>query len=318
MKKQSAAVAPPELMTAIFGDDVGTVRAWLDAHPEAPPTVDRRGWPLLACALTRSPPEPGVEIARMLLDRGVPVGVATDDGTTALLAGAKSGNDAGVRLLLERGAVIDGALLRAAAHGGLGWLVARCLDAGHDVNARGARGTNALFEAVCNLHMKIDDACRLAIARRLLAHGADATVHLDLDHGTALHWAAWGGDLALVEALLDARADPRSATGPSRRQSLHTLVDHAERSGRVLRALLARGADLDAPDACGWTPLHCAVAERREHATRALRDAGASRASRTTAPRRDERLRKTLRARLTALDLAKLVPYNDRVVALLA
>jgi hypothetical protein len=50
--------------------------------------------PALACALTRVPFEPGVEIARMLLERGVPVDVATDDETTALLASAKSGNDA--------------------------------------------------------------------------------------------------------------------------------------------------------------------------------------------------------------------------------
>ena len=92
--KKSAAVAPPELVTALFNGDVQAVRAWLDAHPGAPPTVDRRGWPLLACALTRTPPEPGVEIARMLLERGVPVDVATDDETTALLASAKSGNDA--------------------------------------------------------------------------------------------------------------------------------------------------------------------------------------------------------------------------------
>lgn len=317
MKKKSAAIAPPELMAAIFGNDVGAVRAWLDAHPEAPPTRDRLGWPLLACALTRTPPEPGLEIARMFLDRGIPVDDTTDDGTTALLASANFGNDAGVRLLLERGAVIDGALLHAA-HGGLGWLVVRCLEASHDVNARSAQGTNALFEAVCGLYKPIDDSCRLAIVRRLLAHGADATVRIDLDHGTPLHWAAWGGDLALVEALLDARADPRVATGPSKRQSLHSLVDHAEKSAPVLRALVARGADINAPDASGWTPLHCAVAERREHAARALLDAGASRESRTTAPRREERLRKTLKARLTPLDLAKLVPHNDRVVALLA
>lgn len=186
------------------------------------------------------------------------------------------------------------------------------------MNARSAHGTNALFEAVCNLYLKVDDAQRLAIVRRLLDAGADATVHLDLDHGTALHWAAWGGDPALVAALLDARADPRLATGPSQRQALHALVDHAEKSAAVLGVLVARGVDINAPDASGWTPLHCAVAERREHATRALVAAGASRESRTTAPRRDERLRKTFKARLTPLDLAKLVPYNDRVIAALA
>jgi len=221
-------------------------------------------------------------------------------------------------LLLEHGAREDDALLRAAAHGGLGWLVERCLRSDHDVNARSAHGTNALFEAVCNLYLKVDDAQRLAIVRRLLDAGADATVHLDLDHGTALHWAAWGGDRALVETLLDAGADPRLATGPSHRQALHSLVDHAEKSAAVSRVLLACGADINAPDASGWTPLHCAVAERREHAARALLDAGASRASRTTAPRREERLRKTIKARLTPAELAKLVPFNERLVALFA
>ena len=72
-------------------------------------------------------------------------------------------------------------------------------------------------------------------ARFLLAYGADANHNGGGDGWPALWWAAYGGHLAVVEALLDAGAGQRE----------QALVNAAgNRNTAVVALLLDRGADI--------------------------------------------------------------------------
>jgi uncharacterized protein len=94
-----------------------------------------------------------------------------------------------------------------------------------------------------------------AALRKALAGDVDAR---SPDGFTALHLAAYFGQLEAAEALLEAGADPGAVAGnASRVQPLHSAV--AGRHLEVAALLLERGADPDAPQAGGWTALHSAA-----------------------------------------------------------
>jgi ankyrin repeat protein len=116
------------------------------------------------------------------------------------------------------------------------------LDAGADVNICSKQGTSALMYAAMN--------GRPECAKLLLAKGADATLRSGLGR-TALHFAA---------------------SGPSGKED----VAHAGDYPAVASLLLAaNGAEVDAQDADGWTPLYCAAAVGQTEMLKLLRQHGA-------------------------------------------
>ena len=92
--------------------------------------------------------------------------------------------------------------------------------------------------------------------RALLERGADVQTARP-DGMTALHWAAMRSDLELAEMLLYAGANLEATT----RIGQHTPLHVAGRSGRapVVQALLEAGADPHAVTASGATALHLAA-----------------------------------------------------------
>jgi hypothetical protein len=99
---------------------------------------------------------------------------------------------------------------------------------------------------------------------------------------TALHLAAAGYRVEIVELLLAAGADPNSARNHRRSGPLHYAADgyingpawDAKRQVKTIRRLLDAGADINAQDKNGASPLHRAVRTRCAAAVKYLLNAG--------------------------------------------
>jgi ankyrin repeat protein len=100
---------------------------------------------------------------------------------------------------------------------------------------------------------------------------------------TPLHLAAAGHRVELVKLLLAAGADPNSALNHRRSGPLHYAADGSpgrptwdgERQVETIRCLFEAGADINAQDKNGATPLHRATRTRCASAVRCLLEAGA-------------------------------------------
>src|SRR5580700_6971898 len=99
---------------------------------------------------------------------------------------------------------------------------------------------------------------------------------------TALHLAAAGYRVELVRLLLAAGADPNSRTNHRESGPLHYAADgyitgpvwNAKRQVQTIQCLLDAGADINAQDKNGATPLHRAVRTRCAAAVKCLLERG--------------------------------------------
>ncbi len=100
---------------------------------------------------------------------------------------------------------------------------------------------------------------------------------------TALHLAAAGYRVEIVRMLLAAGADPNAARNRRRSGPLHYAADgyisgpgwDAKRQVKTIACLVEAGAEVNAPDKNGATPLHRAVRTRSAAAVNCLLEAGA-------------------------------------------
>jgi ankyrin repeat protein len=112
------------------------------------------------------------------------------------------------------------------------------------------------------------------IAKHLVDSGADINAMTPAEGYTPLHLAAGAAKLEMVEFLLFVRADP-GLVATSGVTPLH-LAAQALNGERVVRALIRRGATVDALEAtAGQTPLMFAAAAGRAASVQVLLDAGA-------------------------------------------
>jgi ankyrin repeat protein len=108
-------------------------------------------------------------------------------------------------------------------------------------------------------------------------------VHWTYSGDTVLHVAAAGYRVEIARMLLAAGADPVSAMNRRCSQPLHYASDgyldspswDARRQVAMIRLLLKAGANIDAQDKNGATPLHRAVRTRCAAAVACLLEAGA-------------------------------------------
>lgn len=102
----------------------------------------------------------------------------------------------------------------------------------------------------------------------LLAGGADTGATDDFGW-TSLHFAVSMGELRIVTAILGAEGDP----SPQTENGLTPL--HLAAEPGMVEALVAAGAEIDARNDLGRTPLHQAAGYRDANVVEALLDAGA-------------------------------------------
>lgn len=140
------------------------------------------------------------------------------------------------------------ALLADAAVAGDKPAIAAMARSGVDASARGDRGVSVLQWAF--LHQSIEGMTGL------LAAGADPAS--GDDHGnTVMDYASAAENPAALAALLGAGVDPDTRNARTGQTALFTAIMHARQP--QIRALVAAGADVDATDLAGNTPLHHAA-----------------------------------------------------------
>lgn len=205
---------------------------------------------------------------RLLLDSGADPNAANDFAATPLMWCA--GDAARVRLLLSKGADADARsklgrtpLLIAVSYDGATEAARLLMEKGADVNARDKGGTSVLAQAA--------GSNNLEVARILIARGAQVNT---VDEGgyTPLLIAAGNGDrsAAMVKLLLEHGAQVNVKSGDTAEivKNGPILIGHltplhvaaGQGNYETVEALLNAGADVNARDVRGATPLVLAVA----------------------------------------------------------
>ena len=216
-----------------------------------------------------------LELVELLLDAGASVEASTRIGSmTPLAMAARAGNAPIIGALLDAGAnaaeanEIGTTVLMTAAASGNGDAVAVLIDKGADVNATDVTNgqTALMFAASMN---------RAAAIGVLIEHGADPDVTTNVSEVsspgrggrggstlpvgglTALHFAARDGQIDALRELLAGGANvnivsPANQTPPLTEAIINANLD-------IAKLLLDNGADLNAMNADGLTPLYAVV-----------------------------------------------------------
>lgn len=238
----SALAGTPELFTAIRSGDAKALKAQLrdPALKDAPDPSGRT--PLIYAVMSA-----GLPVLRTLLDAGADPNAATPDGVTALHVAAFDLEK--TRLLLAKGANPNAAtksgetpLLLASDHTGASPIVALLISKGANANAKITGGSFSGPSALDRAARNADPA----LMRLLLANGAKIA-----DAANIPRYAAYGHCRECLTIALEGGA---SANGkPRSRSALQDAAAFADLE--MVRALLAKGADVNAADSRGYTAL---------------------------------------------------------------
>lgn len=208
-----------------------------------------------------------LEMAKALIAAGAKE-LGNDDGWTPLHRAALGGKADVAAYLVEQGFDVkaraqDGwTPLHAAAgavYDGSFDILEMLLAKGADPNARDRDGWTPLHAAAAQGMTAHRQDPRLVLRKidELLAAGAERDAR-DADGNTPLHWAAWIGFMRgmriadwTVRRLLEAGADPNAVNGAGR-----TPLPHAvdENYAAIAQALVKAGAKRDLADRAGVTP----------------------------------------------------------------
>ncbi|MBX9601195.1 MAG: ankyrin repeat domain-containing protein [Bryobacteraceae bacterium] len=257
--------AQEQIFPAIRAGDSTRLKAAL-----ATPGAVNRGDPLGITPLMYASAFGNVESLRILLDFGAEVNARSEGGITALLWAAS--DPAKASLLVERGANVNAASrdnrtpLMVAAMAGQESVVRLLLDKGADIQAQDAAGNTPLICAALSGSP--------VLVRLMLDKGAVLEVK-DRLGSSALDLAADAKNREAIPYLLAKGADPRSASSAAGRvrhgevqlKKITALMAAAPYLDReTVRALIKAGADVNARDIRGMTPLMLAVGTETQDA----------------------------------------------------
>jgi len=246
---------------AVHLDDLPLVETLIRAGARADVADDTGTTPLYLACMNRNG-----DLVTRLLAAGANPNAALLSGETVLMSCARSGEATGVRALLGRGASVNA---RESAHNqtALMWAAAQAhpqvvqalIARGADVRARSREYTQTVTSEVTQragreeLNYTVPRGGMTALlfaarsgdaesVRLLIAAGADVNEALP-DGASALVVAAHSGHREAAMALLEKGANPNAnAVGYT---ALHAAVLRSD--VELVKSLLARGADLNAP-----------------------------------------------------------------------
>ena len=210
-------------------------------------------------------------VVKHLVTHGAEVDCVNLQGTSPLGIASLNGFVDTIDFLLDskadvnRGNVLGTTALHMAAREGQGPATDLLVARGADVNARDAQGLTPLMGAAQCGH--------LPVLRALIGAGA-AVTEQTRDGVTAFHMACVQGMSGAAELLLrhgarhNWHAPPPSSAPPLGMAAWTGQV-------RLVRVLLRAGADVNATDGHGWTPLMVALAGNNAACARALLEADA-------------------------------------------
>jgi serine/threonine-protein phosphatase 6 regulatory ankyrin repeat subunit B len=228
-----------------------------------------------------------VEVAQVLLDHGANAKLKTTLGETVLHLVSRGeyysqDHGAGItRLLLEHGVDLDvqnkflDTALHWAADKGRLEITQLLLDHGANPNLASERGLRPLDIVVSNGQYNSQERA-VDIAQLLLERGVD--VNAPQKNGwTALHWAAFSGNVKAAQLLLDHGANANLETDKGE-TALHIVsqgeYDSQEQGVSTALLLLEHGVDVNARRKDGWTALHWAAYKGRVEVAQVLLDNG--------------------------------------------
>lgn len=212
-----------------------------------------------------------VEVVRSVIESGADVN-APDSWGTPLAVAVSKGSDKIVQLLIEAGADVEVATstgaggehpLHLAATRTSGANTARLLvNHGAQLDARDKAGRTPLIAAVLADNVEVADV--------LFAAGADLeTVDSNLNY-SPLSWAACRGRFMVAKFLLLKGAQINRKTGPDGDTPLHCAVMDKGPSPEMIKYLVANGADVNATNNKGLTPIKRSVNTKVKELLRSL------------------------------------------------
>jgi ankyrin repeat protein/L-ascorbate metabolism protein UlaG (beta-lactamase superfamily) len=211
-----------------------------------------------------------LETIGILLDNGFPVGMKNAWGATPLVYAARTGNIDAIKFLASRGADIKAvngnfSLLHEAVFSGRVEVLEYLLGQGLEVDAHFGEGMTPLVLAV--------DFGNLPGASALIRRGADVNA-ADKNGITAFRYAVMKGATELVALALAKKPDLAAADPRTGKTVLHEAALRGYSA--VVGDLLKAGADANAKDKKGRTPLSYALKYGNGASADALRKAGAA------------------------------------------
>ncbi len=247
------------LMSAVANERVEMVRLLLEAGANVNATTPG-GRTALGTAMrgriVGKAVEKRLEMMRLLLDAGVNP-LLTVHGSNAFHAAAWGSRAQALFLLVEKcpqGLEVPDEQgrtpLMIAAQAGDEETLRMLLALGANVHARDKEGYGVLAYAARN---RVADEYKLNRLKLLVEKGAS----IEADGSRALIAACQSGTEKSVRWLLSAGLDARATVGDSGNTLLH-LATHNEHGG-VVEALIQGGAEVNAKNVVGHTPLHFAM-----------------------------------------------------------